>query len=254
MRIFRRPALIFAAWISVPVFWLLSVQLAWLAGAFGLLLLVGNLVVAKYDSWRDRPLREARLAAVLAENAYVAYGSGAPKWVGFPIFVFFFAIAFAALAQQALHPHELRGIGGYLTWMSDIYIFPVAALAALAVWRAITWRLRARYPDKLLVAANEVGIVLPTGFVVPYTNVRRIDPYSQGSNGVVDNWIEVVDAQFSRCKIDVNMSVEPAEQILAALRERALAGGANLAPELPNGRLPTVGTQLGYRIGTGWQG
>lgn len=255
MRIFRQPAWIFVAWISVPMFWPLSVQLAWLAGAFGLLLLVGNVVVAKYDSWRNRPLREARLATVLAEKpAYVAYGSGAPKWVGLPIYIFFFGIAFVALLQQALHPYKLQGFSGYLTWMADMYIFPFAALAALAVWRAVTWRLRARYPDKVLVAANDEGIVLPSGFVVPYISVLRIDPYSQGSNGVVDNWIEVVDGQFSRNKIDVNMSVEPPEQILATLRERALAGGANLAPALPNGRRPTVGTNLGYRIGKGWQG
>jgi hypothetical protein len=255
MRIFRRPALIFAAWVLVPVFLLFSETLAFLAGAIGLLLLIGNVAESLYASWRDRPLREARLAAVMAEKpSYVAYGSGAPNWLGLPIYICFFAIAVAALAPQVLHPYKLRGFGGYLTWMADRSIFPVAAIAAYAVWRAASWRLRARYPDKLLVAANDVGIVLPSGFVVPYAKVRRIDPYSRGSNGLVNNWIDIEDGQFSRYKIDVNMSVEPPQQILASLRERALAGGANLAPELPNGRRPTVGSQLEYRIGRGWQG
>jgi len=255
MRIFHQPALIFVAWISVPVLLLFGARLAQLAGAIGLVLLIGNVGISVYNSWRDRPLRKARLAAVLANRlAYVAYGSGAPQWLGLLIYVVFFAIAVAALAPQVLHPYKLAGFGGFVTKMMDYFIFPLAAFAAYAVWRAITWRLRACYPDKLLVAANDVGIVLPSGFIVPYAKVRRIDPYSRKSRVGVDNWIEVEDGQFSQTKIDVNMSVEPPEQILATLRERALAGGANLTPELPNGRLPTVGTQLGYRIGKGWLG
>jgi len=251
MRIFSHPLMMFAAWVSVPLFLLFRPKLALLAAAVGLLG-VADLLRA---SRRDRPLREARLAAALAEKpSYVAYGSGTPKWIGLPIFVLFFAIAVAAMAPQVLHPSKLTGFSGFLTVMADKLVFVLAPIAAYAVWRAVTWRLRARYSDKLLVAANDVGIVLPSGFVIPFAKVRQIDPYSRGANGIVDNWIEIVDDQFSRRKIDVNMSVDPPVQILATLRERAFAGGANLAPELPNGRLPSVGSQLGYRIGRGWQG
>jgi hypothetical protein len=255
MKIFRRPDYIFVPFLAMPLLVLISKQLTGYAGLAALVLIIGNVATAAYDKWRDKPLKQARLAAVLAARpAYVTYGSGAPKWIGLPIFVGFFAIVCAAMAPQILHPYVLKGFNGFLTHMADIYVFPIAAVTAFATWRAIAWRLRRRYKDIVLAAANDEGIMLPSGFVIPYANIRRIDPYSKGSNGLVDNWIQVEDVHFARSKIDVNMSLEAPAEILAALRERALAGGATLAPELPNGRMPTVGTQLGYRIGRGWQG
>jgi hypothetical protein len=195
-----------------------------------------------------------REASSPAGEAFKAYGSGAPKWLGLVIYLVFFAIAVAALAPQVIHPYRLKGLGGFLIAMMDKYLLILAAIAAFAVWRSLTWRLRGRYPDKLLASADYLGISLPTGITIPYADIRRIDPCSRGSRMGADNWIEIDAGQLGRWKIDVNMSVDPPEQILAELRERALNGGANLAPELPNGRLPTVGTQLGYRVGRGWQG
>lgn len=188
------------------------------------------------------------------EPAFKAYGSGAPKWFGLPIYLATFAIAVAVVAPQALHPYRLTGFGGFLTLMMDKYIFVVAAVVAFAVWRWVTWRLRARYPDKLLVSADDLGIGLPSGYVIPYAGIRRIDPHSRGSSQGAYNWIEIDAGGSERWKIDVTMSVDPPEQILAALRERAFAGGANLTPVRPNGRLPVGGSQLGYREGMEWRG
>ena len=189
-----------------------------------------------------------------SERTFKAYGSGAPKWLGLPIYLTTFAIAVAVVAPQVLHPYPLTGFGGFLTFMMDKYVFVFAAVAAFAVWRWLTWRLRARYPDKLLVYANDVGIGQPSGYVIPYAGIRRIDPHSRGSSMGAYNWIEIGAGQSQRWKIDVTMSVDPPEQILAALRERAIAGGASLAPERLNGRPPVGGSQLGYREGMEWRG
>jgi hypothetical protein len=189
-----------------------------------------------------------------SERAFKAYGSGAPNWFGLPIYLTSFAIAVAMVAPQVLHPYRLTGFGGFLTVMMDKYIFVVAAVVAFAIWRSLSWRLRARYPDKLLVYADDVGIGLPSGYIIPYATILHIDPHSRGSSLGASNWIEIGAGQSQRWKIDVTMSVDPPEQILAALRERAFAGGASLAPERLNGRLPVGGSQLGYREGAEWRG
>ena len=191
-------------------------------------------------------------AAAIPQPDFKAYGSGAPNWFGCPIYVGFFLLAVAIVAPQIIHPYPLQGFNGFLTRAMDRNIFSFAGIGALVTWRAVTWHLRRRYPNKLLVSADDRGICLPSGTVIPYSEIRRIDPYSRGTG--TDNWIEIAASGTSRWRIDVNMSVDSPEHILAILRERALAGGASLAPEMLNGRPPTGGSQLGYKEGLGWRG
>jgi hypothetical protein len=197
---------------------------------------------------------DGEAAAAPSQPAFKAYGSGAPNWFGCPIYVGFSLLAVAIIAPQIINPDPLQGFNGFLTRAMDRNIFPFAALGAFATWRAITWHLRGRYHDKLLVSADDRGICLPSGKILPYSEVRRIDPYSRDPGGGSDNWIEVADSRGSRWRIDVNMSVDPPKDILASLRDRALAGGASLTPERLNGLPLSGGSQLGYKEGLGWRG
>jgi hypothetical protein len=98
------------------------------------------------------------------------------------------------------------------------------------------------------VFANDKGIGTPDGWVIPYTHIRRIDPCSFRSRYWTNDWIEIAD-EFGPQRVSVNMSLDPPDEILKQLRESARAAGADLAPALPNGRPPSGGTQLGYRMG-----
>src|SRR5882757_8856998 len=119
---------------------------------------------------------DARGEARLTEPTFKAYGSGAPKWLGLLIFLAFFAAAVAALAPQVIHPTPLQGFALFITVTTNNFIFVLAPVVAFPVWRLVTWRLRSRYPDKLLVSADHAGIGLPSGYVIPYVNIRRIYP------------------------------------------------------------------------------
>jgi hypothetical protein len=215
-------------------------------------LLLFILLLAK-SWWSDRKAevgRKARVAAILASKpAYVALGSGAPPWLAAPIYMVFVGAALALLAWELrLGSEPLRGFGGFLTATMISCAIPFAMLAAAGVRKALAWHLRSRFPDKLLAFANDKGIGTSDGWVIPYTHIRRIDPCSHRSGYGTNDWIEIAD-EFGPQRVPVNMSLDPPDEILKQLRDRALAGGADLAPALPNGRLPSGGTQLGYRMG-----
>jgi len=238
------------ATLLMPVALLISSHLAkWLLWAM-FLLFVAQIASLIWPSRREASARKARIAAIVASKpAYIVYGSGAPRWLAVPIYVAFVLATLSLMIWEAImHPGKLTGFDGFLTHMTMVAALPCATLAATATWKALAWHLRSRFPDKLLVFANDKGIGTSDGWVIPYAGIRRIDPCSVRSKYGHDDWVEIAD-QFGTRRVPVNMSLDPPDEILKQLRDRALAGGADLAPALPNGRPPSVGTQLGYRMG-----
>jgi hypothetical protein len=208
-------------------------------------------LVAK-DSITTRREQAARVAAALGSNPqYVAYSSGAPRWFAVPIYIVFIAAALAVMIWQAFgHPLIARSTYGFLTWQMYVWMLPLACFAARGLWLALAWRLRRRYPDRVLVFANDMGIGTADGWVIPYGELQRIDPCCSRSRFGTDNWIEIQRRgwHFAK-KVPVNMALDTPDEILKELRGRAISAGADLDPALPNGRPPSGGSQLGYRIG-----
>lgn len=242
--------LFLAAILAVPVSLVADVQVVSVLLWSALLLFVMFLAMSWWIGHKAEPARKARVAEILANKpAYVAFGSGAPAWLAVPIYVVFVLGALAMIVWEAIFgPEQLRGTDGLLTILMMSCALPFAMLAATALWKALAWHVRSRFPDKLLVFANEKGIGTSDGWVIPYTHIRRIDPCSLRSKYGNSNWIEIAD-EFGVRKISVNMSLDPPDEILKQLRDRAIAAGADLAPALPNGGSPSGGTQLGYRMG-----
>lgn len=174
---------------------------------------------------RDKPLRAARIAAILAAKPdYVVYGSGAPTWMAVPVYAVFVIGAFALIMWQTIFgPPTLHGVNGFLTAMMYSCALPFAVLAATHVWKALAWRLRSRFPDRVLLFANDKGIGTSDGYVTPYARIRRIDPCSQRSRYGADNWIEIDDG-ITR-KVHLNMVSEPLDDILAIARPRTSGRG-----------------------------
>jgi hypothetical protein len=233
----------------LPPVLLISGRLAhWLMWTI-LLLFVATVANSVRLNWREEPARRARIAAILAgKPAYIVYGSGVPAWIAVPIYVVFIVGAFALIIWEGIFgPATLRGVTGFLTVMMMSCAVPFATLAAAAVFRALAWRLRSRFPDEVVLFANDQGIGTSDGFVIPYARIRRIDPCSWRSKFGTDNWIEIDDGVAR--KVHLNMVREPLDDILTQLRDHARAGGADLRPAFANGQVPNTGTQLGYRMG-----
>ena len=236
--LFLPPVLLICAATSQWLFWpILVLFLVW----------VGRVIVAVR---REARQRRERIAKILAQKpSYVAYGSGTPRWLAVPIYFVFTVAAFVLILWQTMiHPAHLTGFIGFLNAMRLSCLLPFAVLAATATFKAVAWHLRSTYPDKVLAFANEEGIGTSDGWVIPYAKIRRIDPCCLRSRIGSDNWIELADDRCPR-RVPVNMSVETPDEILQQLRDHALAAGAKLAPALPNGRPPSGGSQLGYRMG-----
>jgi hypothetical protein len=197
----------------------------------------------------EAPARKARIAAILASKpTYVAYASGTPRWLAIAIYVPFATAGLVLILWEAITgPQRLTGFNGFLTLMMFTWALPFAIFAATASFKALAWHYRSRFPDRMLVYANDKGIGT-ADWVVSYPRIRRIDPCSSRSKYGHDDWIEIADDLGVR-RVPVNMSVDPPDEILKQLRDRAAAAGADLAPALPNGRPPSTGSQLGYRMG-----
>ena len=198
----------------------------------------------------ESPGRKARIATILATKpTYVAYGSGTPRWLAIPVYAVFLGAGLTFLFWEALiHPGGLTGFSGFLTLLTMGCTLPFAMIGATGTFKALAWHLRSRFPDKVLVFANDKGIGTADGWVIPYARIQRIDPCSFRSRFGHDDWIEIADGLGTR-RVPVNMSIDPPDEILKQLRNHAEAGGADLLPALPNGRPPSVGSQLGYRMG-----
>jgi hypothetical protein len=232
----------------LPVAMLISTGLAELLLLTLVLLLAAWIGKAIWQTRLDEPARKARIAAILAAKPdYVVYGSGAQKWIAWPIFILFWIGALVLMFTQAISgPRTLHGFSGFLTSMMYQWAIPLATLAAAGVWRTFAWDVRSRYPDQVLLFANAQGIGTSDGFVMPYARIRRIDPCARSSRYGTDNWIEIDDGRTHQ--VHLNMVRQPLDDILTQLRNRAQAAGAPLLPPFPNGQLPTGGTQLGYRM------
>jgi hypothetical protein len=234
--------------LSLPFAMLISTRLAELLFWTLVLLFLAWIGKAIWQSRRDEPARKARIAAILAAKPdYLVYGSGAPKWIAAPIFVLVVVGAVALMFYEAIFgPRVLHGFNGFLTSMMYQWAIPLGMLAAAGVWRTVAWDLRSRFPDRVLLFANAQGIGTYDGFVMPYTRIRRIDPCARSSRYGTDNWIEIDDGHTHQ--VHLNIVREPLDDILTQLRNRALAAGAPLLPAYANGKMPTTGPQLGYRM------
>lgn len=235
--------------LSLPFAMLVSTRLAELLLLGLVVTLAGWTAKAVWQYRIDEPARRARIAAVLAAKPdYVVYGSGAPTWIAWPIFILFWVGAVALMITQVIvGPQTLHGFSGFLTSMMYHWAIPLATIAAMGVWRTLAWDLRSRFPDKVLLFANRDGIGTSDGFVMPYKTIRSINPCGRSNRYGSDNWIEIDDGRHPR-QVHLNMVREPLDDILNQLRSRAQAGGAPLLPAFANGQLPTGGTQLGYRM------
>lgn len=224
----------------------------WLACLL-LALFIAAVVRSTMLNRREEPLRNARIAAILAGKPdYVIYGSGAPMWLAIPVYGVFILGGLALILGEAVFgPPRLHGFNGFLTALMLNCEIPFAVLAATATWKVLAWHLRPLFPDKLLLFANDQGIGTADGFVIPYARIRRIDPCASRSRFGTDNWIEIDDGTTRQ--VHLNMVREPLDDILNQLRDHAKAGGAALIAAYPNGHMPTTGTQLGYRM-TGYGG
>ena len=149
--------------------------------------------------------------------------------------------------EAIVGPPILHGFSGFRTSMMYSCALPFAISAATGAFKALAWHLRSRYPDRVLLFANDQGIGTSDRLVIPYARIRRIDPCSWRTKYGTDNWIEIDDGVTHR--VHLNMVREQLDDILTRLRDRAKAGGAPLMPAFANGKPPSAaGTQLGYRM------
>ena len=254
MKASNQPILVVLTCMLIPIALLFGFGIKLGALAIAVLLIATFAFLLPPFDRRGRALmREARLSEALASKPdCVAFGSGAPRWLAAPVYAVVVGGTLALMLWQLIFaaPVQLRSVVGFMTRMVYIAALPLSALAAHGVWMALACRMRARYPDKVIVFANCEGIGTGEGWVIPYHTIQRIDPHSSRSSYGVNNWIEIHQhgSPFAE-KVDLNMALDSADGILRHLRDHALAAGADLEPALPNGSLPTSGTQLGYRMG-----
>lgn len=183
--------------------------------------------------------RHDEQAAVLASRpAFVAMGGGAPGWLRLTILSSTVMAGLAVLLWQLAHPPTIstRTVAGFLLTASNALVMPAAFGVGLAIWRGLAWRLRKRFPDRLLVYANETGIGVGAGAVIPFSAIRRIDGYRRRRGCGDEVGIEIDAGGRWPAQVSLDLPLDPPEAILAALRERALAGGADLPVSGPSWR------------------